>query len=284
MGDGQQLTWRRQRSQRKAVAADLGGMGGGKSTGGKSSGKGQPGSKGGGNQRRYKEGAGAQAGTYYSTSNGPWVPCTNKQCKGHNGGASFKWVSSIGVGVNGMACMGCGQPWEDSLADALAAGAIPDFVAEEEAAASPFGPANLAPSGNGWTSQTASPFTTPSFAALPKDIQLLVDERLRAYFLLALDPGKSEQDKKKVLDFVEDYSAKGNIAAAQFLEALAKAKPLVAPPKPVLLAGGDVDPNAGSIQQKVTAGRKKRNELDADKKKKQRAVDRLQKGRPPPAA
>ena len=165
VGDGQQLTWRRQRSQRKAVAADLGGVGGGKSTGGKSSGKGQPGSKGGGNQGRYKEGAGAKAGTYHSTSNSPWVPCTNKQCKGHNGGASFKWVSSIGVGVNGMACMGCGQPWEDSLADALAAGAIPDFVAEEEAAASPFGPANLAPSGNEWTSQTATPFTTPSFAA-----------------------------------------------------------------------------------------------------------------------
>ena len=265
MGDGQQLSWRRQRAQRKAVAGDLVGMGGDKAKGGKSSGKGQPSNKGGGYQGRYKEGAGAKAGTYHSASNGPWVACSNKQCKGHNGGTSFKWVSSIGVGANGLACMGCDQPWEDSLADALAAGVIPDYAAEPGAQASPFVSANSAPAGKEWTCQMASPFAAPSFAALPKEIQILVDERLRADFLLVLDPGKGEQEKKKVLDVVEGYNANGHIAAAQFLEALAKAKPLVAPPKPVLLVGGDADPNAESIQQKVTAGRKERNELDADR-------------------
>ena len=65
-----------------------------------------------------------------------------------------------------------------------------------------------------------------AFAALPKDIQDLVDERLRADFLLVLDPSKGEGDEKKVLDFVEDYNAKGNAPATQFLEALAKATPL----------------------------------------------------------
>ena len=44
-------------------------------------------------------------------------------------------MSSIGVGANGLACMGCDQPWEDSRADALAAGVIPDYAAEQEAGA-----------------------------------------------------------------------------------------------------------------------------------------------------
>ena len=110
-GTVQSLGWRRQRAQRKAVVTELGGKGGGKTAGGKTSAKGQPGSKGGGKQGRYKEGAGAQAGTYNSTSYGPWVACANKQCKGHNGGTSFKYLASIGVGANGLACMGCSMPW-----------------------------------------------------------------------------------------------------------------------------------------------------------------------------
>ena len=74
--------------------------------------------------------------------------------------------------------MGCGKCWEDNLAEALAAGAIPDFEPDEQPAASPFAGANMAPSGSDWTCKMASPFaTTPSFAALPKDIQDLVDER-----------------------------------------------------------------------------------------------------------
>ena len=196
-GAEQALGWRRQRAQRKAVVTELGGKGGGKTAGGKTSAKGQPGSKGGGKQGRYKEGAGAQAGTYNSTSYGPWVACANKQCKGHNGGTSFKYLSSIGVGANGLACMGCSMPWEDSLAEALAAGAIPDFVADEEPAASPFAGANAAPAGSNWTCKMASPFATPSFAALPKDIQDLVDERLRADFLLVLDPAKVNRTRTR---------------------------------------------------------------------------------------
>ena len=178
---GGKLSWRRQRSQRKAVAADLVGKGGDQAKGGKSSGKGQPANKGGGHQGRHKESAGAKAGTYHSASNGPWVCCSNKQCKGHNGGKSFKYVASIGVGANGLACMGCGQPWEDSLADALAAGAIPEFVAEPESAGSPFVD-NQASGGNEWPCQMPSPLTTPTLAALPNEIQVLVDERLRADF------------------------------------------------------------------------------------------------------
>ena len=164
--------------------------------------------------------------------------------------------------------MGCGKSWEDNLAEALAAGAIPDFVPDEQPAASPFAGANMAPSGSDWTCKMASPFaTTPSFAALPKDIQDLVDKRFRSDFILALDPSKSELDKKKVLDLMDAYSSKGNKSASQFLEALAKAKPLVAPPKPLAVVVGDADPDAGTLQQKVRAGRKRRNELGEDMKK-----------------
>ena len=286
---GGKVSWRRQRSQRKAVAGDLVGQGGDQTKGGKSSDKGQPGNKGGkssgkgqpdnkgaGHQGRYKESARAKAGTYHSASSGPWVCCTNLQCKGHNGGTSFKYVASIGVGTNGMACMGCGQPWEDSLVEALAAGAIPDFAAEQDAVGSPFAAASLAPGGNEWTCQMPSPFTTPTLAALPNEIQVLVDERLRADFLLVLDPAKSDADKKKVLDFVEDYAARGNGPAANFLEALVKAKPLVAPPRPVLAVGGsEADPKTETIQQKVAAAKRRRNELDTDRIKKQRALDQL---------
>ena len=282
---GGKLSWRRQRSQRKAVAADLLGKGGDQAKGGKSSGMGQPGNKGGkssgkgqpdnkgaGHQGRYKESARAKAGTYHSASSGPWVCCSNLQCKGHNGGTSFKYVSSIGVGTNGLACMGCGQPWDDSLAEALAAGAIPGFEDEQDAVGSPFA---AAPGGNEWTCKMPSPFAAPAFAGLPKDIQDLVDDRLRADFIVALDPSKSDQDKKTILDFVEEASTQGNAAAASFLEALVKARPLVAPPKPalVVVGGGEADPIAETVQQKVAAGRRKRNELDADRKRKQRLVD-----------
>ena len=124
--------------------------------------------------------------------------------------------------------MGCGKSWEDNLAEALAAGAIPDFEPEEQPVASPFAGANMAPSGSDWTCKMASPFAvTPSFAALPKDIQDLVDERFKSDFILVLDPSKKELDKKKVLDVMDAYSSKGNKSAIQFLEALAKAKPLV---------------------------------------------------------
>ena len=87
---GGKVSWRRQRSQRKAVAGDLVGQGGDQTKGGKSSDKGQPGNKGGkssgkgqpdnkgaGHQGRYKESARAKAGTYHSASSGPWVCCTN---------------------------------------------------------------------------------------------------------------------------------------------------------------------------------------------------------------
>ena len=83
------------------------------------------------------------------------------------------------------------------MAEALAAGAIPDFEPEKQQVGSPFAGANMAPSGSDWTCKMASPFVvTPSFAALPKDIQDLVDERFKADFILVLDPSKKELDKK----------------------------------------------------------------------------------------
>ena len=89
---------------------------------------------------------------------------------------------------------------------------------------SPFVGANIAPSGGDWTWKMASPFAVvPVFATLPKEIQDLVDERFRSDFILVLDPTKEELDKQKVLDLMDAYSSKGNKAAIQFLEAVAKA-------------------------------------------------------------
>ena len=147
---------------------------------------------------------------------------------------------------------------------------------------SPFsGLANMAPTGKEWTNtMSASPFVVaPTFASLPKEIQELVDERFKTDFLLVLDPNKKEEDKQKILGFMDSYSAKGNKSASSFLEALAKAKPLVTKPKPLSAHVLGADPaaaspeDAGTLQQKVQARRKKRNELVEDRKKKQRAAD-----------
>ena len=107
----------------------------------------------------------------------------------------------------------------------------------------------------------------------------MVDERIKLDFVLVLDPSEQELDKKKILDVMDAYSSKGNKSAIQFLEALAKAKPLVAPPKPLSAQVVGADPaaasseDAGTLQQKLQAGRKRRNELAEDKGKKQSAAD-----------
>ena len=108
----------------------------------------------------------------------------------------------------------------------------------------------------------SSPFVVaPTFASLPKDIQELVGERFRADFIMVLDPNKMEQEKQKILGVMDSYSAKGNHSAISFLEALAKAKPLVTKPKPLSAQVCGADPAAASsedastLQQKVQAGR-----------------------------
>ena len=145
---------------------------------------------------------------------------------------------------------------------------------------SPFSGANMAPIGTDWTCSMASPFVVaPSFASLPKDIQDMVDERFKADFVKVLDPSQQEQDKHKILAIMDEYSAKGNQSAIAFLQALVKAKPLFTPPKPLSAQVIGSDPAAASsedastLQQKVQAGRKRRNELANDQKRKQRAAD-----------
>ena len=102
------------------------GKGGGKSAAPQG---GKPG-KGGG-KGTYGEAGGWPKGTPYYNS-GPWVPCQNPKCKGHNGKPSFKYINSIGVGVNGDYCMGCGQGWKKSLQQAKAKGIFPGYEGEEE--------------------------------------------------------------------------------------------------------------------------------------------------------
>ena len=73
-----------------------------------------------------------KGGLGYKSNDGPWVPCQNARCKGHNGNPSFKYISSIGVGVNGDYCMACGQGWKKSLQQAKTKGIIPGECGVED--------------------------------------------------------------------------------------------------------------------------------------------------------
>ena len=167
-------------------------------------------------------------------------------------------------GANYASCMACGQGRDISIMHYTRTyvplpGTQMVMVGEqggaqaELPAVSPFSGFNMAPTGSDWTCKMGSPFlVAPTFASLPKDIQDLVAERFRADFILVLDPNKVESEKQKVLAVMDEYSAKGNQSAISFLEALAKAKPLVTKPKPLSAQLSGSDPAAASAEDAST--------------------------------
>ena len=77
-------------------------------------------------------------GTYEHRGKGPFVCCMGKDCKGHSGRQSFKYICDIGKKPNSEHCIACGYSWWSSIMDYCRQwGPIPGTKLGEEQATIP---------------------------------------------------------------------------------------------------------------------------------------------------